>query len=94
MSVTVTDADKTSFLQQDLTEYVENCEKSFDQHKYDCAQAGLTIGHAIINDFLQHRISSTPQGQQVTAGNEEIFKMISVLAKTNATALTSLKRAE
>ena len=94
MSVNVTEADKTSFLNQSLTEYIEQCDKSFEEHKYDCAQAGLTIGHAIINEFLTKRISDTPQGQKVSANNEDIFAMLNVLAKTNATALTSLKRAK
>ena len=40
------------------------------------------------------RISEIPQGQKVSANNEDIFTMLNVLAKTNATALTSLKRAE
>ena len=94
MAVNVTDADKTNFLQQILNDYIQQCEKSFDQHKFECAEAGLTIGHTIINEFLVKRISDTPQGQQVSGNREEMFKMISVLAKTNATALTSLKRAK
>ena len=54
----------------------------------------MTIGHTIINEFLTKRISETPQGQKVSANNEDIFAMINVLAKTNATAVTSLKRAK
>ena len=94
MSANVTEADKTNFVQQSLNDYIQQCEKSFEQHKFECAEAGLTLGHTIINEFFVKRISDTPQGQQVSGNNEEIFKMISVLAKTNATALTSLKRAK
>ena len=94
MSVNVTETDKANFLKQSLTEYIELCDKNFEEHKYDCAQAGLTIGHTIINEFLTKRISDTPQGQKVSANNEDIFAMLNVLAKTNATAVTSLKRAK
>ena len=91
MSANVTEADKASFLKQSLTEYIDQCEKNFEQHKYDCAQAGLTIGHAIINNFLNKRMSETQQGQKVNANNEDIVAMLNVLAKTNATTMTSLK---
>ena len=94
MFVNVSEADKTNFLQQDLNEYIQQCEKSFEQHKFECAEAGLTIGHTIINEFLKKRISDTPQGQKVSANNEDVFTMLNALAKTNATALTSLKRAK
>ena len=94
MSANVTEADKTNFLQQSLNDYIQQCEKSFEQHKFECAEAGLTIGHTIITEFLWKRISDTPQGQKVSANNEDIFTMLNVLAKTNATALTSLKRAK
>ena len=86
MSVNVTEADKTKFLQQDINEYIQLCEKNFEEHKYDCASAGLTIGHSIISEFLKKRITETPQGQKVSANNEDVFTMLNVLAKTNATA--------
>ena len=44
--------------------------------------------------LLANRVKSTPLGQKVIANNEDIFLMLNVLAKTNATALASLKRAE
>ena len=91
MSVNVTEADKTNFLQHSLNDCIQQCEKSFEQHKFECAEAGLTIAHTIINEFLVKRISDTPQDQKVSANNEDIFTMLNVLAKTNATALTSLK---
>ena len=94
MAVNVTAEDKAKFIQQDLEEYINLCEKSFQEHKYDCAEAGLKIGHVIISDFLKERIAITPKNQQVSAANEDIFKMLNVLAKTNATAVTSLKRAK
>ena len=76
-----------------MSEYVKECERNFDQHKFEYAETGLKIGHTIINEFLNKRISDTPQGQKVSANNEDIFAMLNVLAKTNATAMTSLKRA-
>ena len=54
----------------------------------------MKIGHSIISKVLKERIAITPQNQQVSANNEDIFKMLNVLAKTNATALTSLQRAK
>ena len=94
MSVNVSAEDKTKFIQQDLEEYVNLCDKSFQEHKFDCAEAGLKIGHVIISEFLKERIASTPANQQVSANNEDIFKMLNVLAKTNATAITTIKRAK
>ena len=93
-SVKVTADDRTKFLNQDLGEYIELCDKSFQEHKFDCAEAGLNIGHVIISEFLKERIASTPANQQVSANNEDIFKMLNVLAKTNAIAMTSLKWAK
>ena len=84
--VNVSEEDKTKFLLQDVNEYIQLCEKNFLEHKYDCAESGLKIGHVIISEFLTKRISSTPQGQKVSANNEDIFTMLNVLAKTNATA--------
>ena len=57
MSVNVTEADKNKFLQQDVNEYIQLCEKNFEKHKYECAEAGLTIGHTIISEFWrkEHR---------------------------------------
>ena len=93
-SVNVTADDRAKFLQQDLGEYIELCEKGFQEHKFDCAETGLTIGHAIIKDFLVSRMKDTPQGQQISVNDQDTFTMLAVLAKTNATALTSLKRAK
>ena len=90
----MSDSDKDVFLKKDLNEYVKECERNFDQHKFEYAETGLKIGHTIINEFLNKRISATPQGQKVSANNEDIFAMLNVLAKTNATAMTSLKRAK
>ena len=94
MAVNVSAEDKTNFIQQDLEDYINLCDKSFQEHKFDCAEAGLTIGHAIIKDFLVNRMKDTPQGQKVSANSEDTYMMLTVLAKTNATALTSLKRAK
>ena len=76
----VTEEDK-KFIQQDLEEYIGLCDKSFQEHKFDCAETGLKIGHVIICEFLKERISITPQNQQVSANNEDILKMLNVLAK-------------
>ena len=94
MAVNVSAEDKTKFIQQYLEEYINLCDKNFQEHKFDCAEAGLKIGHVIISEFLKERIASTPANQLASANNEEIFKILNVLAKTNATALTSLKRAK
>ena len=53
MSVKVTAEDETKFIQQDLEEYISLCDKSFQEHKFDCAEAGLKIGHVIISEFLK-----------------------------------------
>ena len=48
----VTEEDK-KFIQQDLEEYIGLCDKSFQEHKFDCAETGLKIGHVIICEFLK-----------------------------------------
>ena len=42
---------------------------------------GLTIGHAIIKDFLVSRMKDTPQGQQISVNDQDTFTMLAVLAK-------------
>ena len=69
----MSDSDKDVFLKKDLNEYVKECERNFDQHKFEYAETGLKIGHTIINEFLNKRISATPQGQKVSANNEDMF---------------------
>ena len=64
MAVNVTAEDKTKFIQQDLEENIKLCDKSFQERKFDCAEAGLKIGHVIISEFLKERIASTPQNQR------------------------------
>ena len=91
---TVTDDDKKQFLAQDLQEFVNLCEKYFGEHKFECANARLTIGHTIINEFLKARLTATQPGQKTSASTEDNFTMLNVLAKTNAVSLTALKRAE
>ena len=71
-----------------------NCATKASVSTFDCAAAGLTIGHTIISEFLTNRVKATQPGQKTSASNEHIFTMLNVLAKTNATALASLKRAE
>ena len=50
---TVTDDDKKQVLAQDPQVFVNLCEQDFSEHKVECANAGLTIGHTIINELLQ-----------------------------------------
>ena len=55
MSVNVSEDDRNKFLQQYVNEYIKLCEKSFEEHKFECAEAGLTIGHTIISGFLMKK---------------------------------------
>ena len=52
----------------------------------------MTNGKAINNGFLQTRLSATQLGQKTSASKEDMVTMMEICAKTNAVALTSLKR--
>ena len=77
------------YIYQDVNEYVELCNKNFNEHQFECATAGLKI-----SEFLMNRLKNTPQGQKTSASNEDIFTMLKALAKRNAVSLTTLKQAE
>ena len=77
----VSQEDKVRFIDQDVNDFVSSCEKNIGEHKFECANAGLTIGHTIISEFLQARVKATQPGQMTSASNEDIFTMLNVLAK-------------
>ena len=92
--VNVTAQQKQDFINQSLEDFLNSCKEDFDKHKFDVALNGLTISNSVMNEFIDTRVKATQPGQKTSASNEDIFTMLNVLAKNNAVALTSLKRAE
>ena len=93
-AVSVTEDDKQQLLKHDLTELSNACDENFGEHKFECANAGFTSGRDIIIELLQTRLTATQPGQKPSANNDDMFKMMQVLAKTNAAVLTALRRAD
>ena len=71
------------YLNQSVDTYKEACRKGFAEHQFDAATSGLTIGNEIMQNIIKARIADTQPGQKTTVNNEDLFTMVSVLAKTN-----------
>ena len=78
----------------DLETFKQSLTEDFNDHKFVKVNAGLTIGHSIMKQFITDKLTATQPGQKPTADNDELFNMIRVLAKSNAAILTSLGRAQ
>ena len=63
-SANVTEEDKVQLILQYINDYIGLCEKSFNEHKFECATAGLTIGHTIISEFLMARVKNNSGGSK------------------------------
>ena len=84
----VTREDITQYVNMDLELVQKNSlTEDFSEHKFSKANAGLTIAHTIVKDFINAFPISTQPGSKPTSTNEDLFTMVRVLAKSNAAIL-------
>ena len=75
----VTKDDVTQFANMDLELFKNNLADDFKDHKFVKANAGLTICHSIMTEFINARLTSTQPGANPTATNDDLFTRVRVL---------------
>ena len=80
----ITSEVKNQVFNQSLDEFTIPCQMDLQNHKYDVVDSGVQIANNLINEFITTRASAAVQGQRPMAELQDMFRVMQVLAKSNA----------